>query len=295
MKVTLSSFVMLALASAGVAHAQSTETLPAFEEAEADTQNWREVDPENLLYFRIMDARGEEKGRVLIETAEFVAPGHVERFKELVRSGDLNGTGFHRVIDDFMAQGGDVEATYPDKAGVWGNIPGEFVFTRYPLAPDADLRMDKLGNPQSATDGYIEGFPMQTQSEFLAGLTRDGSVESWMPHCEGVVSTARTTDPNSASTQFFLMRETTHHLDRTYTPWGRVVEGQDVVDAIRTGEPVRLPDILISAKVVADMDESDRPKVLVMKTDGPAFAPVLAANPGRNVCDLPPVPTLVSG
>ena len=155
--------------------------------------------------------------------------------------------------------------------------------------------MDKLGNPQSATDGFIDGFPMQTQSEFLAGLTRDGSVESWMPHCEGVVSTARTTDPNSASTQFFLMRETTPHLDRTYTPWGRVVEGQDVVDSIRTGEPVRLPDILVSAKVVADMEEAERPRVLVMKTDSPMFAPVLEANPGRNVCDLPPVPTIVSG
>ena len=295
MKVTILSFAMVALASAGVASAQSPDILPAFEEAVNDTQNWREVDPDDLLYFRIMDARGEEKGRILIETAEFVAPGHVERFKALARSGDLNGTSFHRVIDDFMAQGGDVEATYPEKAGVWENIPGEFVFTRYPLIAEAELKMDKLGNPQSATDGFIDGFPMQTQSEVLAGLTRDGSVESWMPHCEGVVSTARTTDPNSASTQFFLMRETTPHLDRTYTPWGRVVEGQDVVDSIRTGEPVRLPDILVSAKVVADMEEAERPRVLVMKTDSPMFAPVLEANPGRNVCDLPPVPTIVSG
>ena len=274
--------------------AQTTNEIP-FEDALQDTENWREVAPEDLLRFRVMDGRGQEKGIILIELAEFTAPGHTERFTELARSGDLDGTVFHRVIDGFMAQGGDIESINPEKAENWPNIEGEFVFRRHPLKKDgSEPSMQKFGQDSSATDGYIMGFPVQTQSEYLASLTKDQAVESWIPHCKGVVSTARTNDPNSASTQFFLMRDTTHDLDRRYTAWGRVVAGQDVVDSIKTGEPVKIPDMLISADLVADLPEDEQPRVLVQKTDGPAFAPVLEANAGANVCTLPAVPTIVS-
>lgn len=274
------------------AWAQVTST-STFEEALNDSANWREVPADHLISFRIMDGRGEERGNVLIEVSDFNAPGHTERFTELVKSGDLNGTVFHRVIDDFMAQGGDIESINPEKAEKWPEIPGEFIFTRDGSSGSFDPAMQKLGPNSSATDGYINGFPVQTQSEYLAAYTKDGLVESWIPHCKGVVSTARTNDPNSASTQFFLMRETTDSLDRLYTAWGRIVDGQDVVDAIKTGEPVRIPDVLVKAELVSEMDADEQPRVLVQRTDGPAFAEFLAANAGANVCDLPPVPTLV--
>ena len=266
----------------------------AFEDALADTANWREVPAENLMSFRIMDGRGSEKGTVLIEVADFSAPGHKTRFVDVVKSGDLNGTVFHRVIDGFMAQGGDIESINPEKAAKWENIPGEFTFNRDGSSGSFSPAMQKLGPDSSATDGYILGFPVQTQSEYLAAYTKDGLVESWIPHCKGVVSTARTNDPNSASTQFFLMRDTTHDLDRLYTAWGRIVDGQDVVDNIKTGEPVKVPDMIISAKMVSDMPEDEQPRVLVQRTDGPVFAEFLAANAGANVCDLPAVPSLVS-
>merc|ERR1711916_184816 len=112
--------------------------------------------------------------------------------------------------------------------------------------------------------------------------------------CKGVVSTARTSDPNSASTQFFLMRDISPWLNREYTAWGRIVSGQDVVDSIEVGEPVRMPDVLVSARLVAEMPEAERPRVLVQRTDGPLFASFLEANAGASVCDLPPVPTIVS-
>ena len=274
------------------AWAQVTST-STFEEALNDSANWREVPADHLISFQIMDGRGEERGNVLIEVSNFNAPGHTERFSELAKSGDLNGTVFHRVIDDFMAQGGDIESINPEKAEKWPEIPGEFTFTRDGSSGSFSPAMRKLGPNSSATDGYINGFPVQTQSEYLAAYTKDGLVESWIPHCKGVVSTARTNDPNSASTQFFLMRETTDSLDRLYTAWGRIVDGQDVVDAIKTGEPVRIPDVLIKAELVSEMDEDEQPRVLVQRTDGPAFAEFLAANAGANVCDLPPVPTLV--
>ena len=276
-----------------IANAQD-ESAISFEAALADEANWREVPSENLMSFRILDGRGAEKGTVLIEVADFSAPGHKTRFTELVKSGDLNGTVFHRVIDGFMAQGGDIESINAEKAAKWEDIPGEFIFMRKGVGGKFTPAMQKLGPDSSATDGYILGFPVQTQSEYLAAYTRDGLVESWIPHCKGVVSTARTNDPNSASTQFFLMRDTTHDLDRLYTAWGRIVSGQDVVDNIKTGEPVRVPDMLISAKMVSELPEDERPRVLVQRTDGPAFAEVLQANAGVNVCDLPPVPSLVS-
>ena len=280
-----------ALASAS---AQVSE-LPNFEAALSDSENWREVPPENLIVFQIRSGRGEDRGRVVIETAPFAAPGHVERFTSLAASGDLDGTMFHRVIDGFMAQGGDIEAIDRERAANWPNIPGEFIFSRIPNSnADTIPEMQKLGVPAAATSGYILGFPVATQAEAFASLSRDGSVESWIPHCKGVVSTARTNDPNSASTQFFLMRDISPWLDRGYTAWGRIVSGQDVVDSIETGEPVRIPDVLVSARLVSELPDAERPRVLVQRTDGPLFATFLEANAGADVCELPPVPTLIS-
>jgi peptidylprolyl isomerase len=112
-------------------------------------------------------------------------------------------------------------------------------------------------------------------------MSKDGMVESWIPHCRGVVSTARTSDPNSANSQFFLMRDTSHHLDKEYTAWGRVVEGEDVVLAIKAGKDalngeVTLPDVLISAHVAADLPKAERPNVWVERTDGPVFTASIA-------------------
>ncbi|WP_022695373.1 peptidylprolyl isomerase [Ponticaulis koreensis] len=297
----MKSFIRSLLAAIGLtamagasAQAQVAE-LPAFDAALADTANWREAAPENLIEFQIATARGETRGRVLIEAAPFAAPGHVERFTSLAASGDLDGTMFHRVIEGFMAQGGDIEAIDRERAENWPNMPGEFIFTRVPNSEgDSVPAMQKLGLPQAATSGYILGFPVSTQAEAFASLSRDGSVQSWIPHCKGVVSTARTSDPNSASTQFFLMRDISPWLNREYTAWGRIVSGQDVVDSIEVGEPVRMPDVLVSARLVSEMPEEERPRVLVQRTDGPLFASFLEANAGASVCDLPPVPTIVS-
>ncbi|MFC6199853.1 peptidylprolyl isomerase [Ponticaulis profundi] len=293
LKALLAS-VGLATLSGTAAIAQTDTMELSFAEALADTANWREVDPENLIVFDIATSAGETRGRVIIETAAFAAPQHVDQFKKIVRSGDFDGTIFHRVIDDFMAQGGDVAAMKPE-AEPWPNIPGEFVFQRKPNdASDDKPAVQYLGEANTATNGYALGFPIQTQSEFLAALTEDGIVESWMPHCKGMVSTARTSDPNSGQTQFFLMRETSPHLDRQYTSWGRIISGQDVVDAIKTGEPVRRPDVLSKAIMASDMSEDERPRVLVQRTDGPLFETVLTENAGANVCTLSPVPAIVS-
>ncbi|MEZ6001800.1 peptidylprolyl isomerase [Hyphomonas sp.] len=257
-------------------------------DAKADPANWRQVDPENLFIFQTT------KGRILIEAFPEVAPHHYQQFAAIIRSGDYDGTGFHRVIDDFMAQGGDIFALKGRDSGL-PDIEGEFTFRRDPAAMPLEAT---IGPEDTAKFGYIKGFPIGTQASFFAEMSVDGMVESYIPHCKGITSTARTDDPNSANAQFFLMRGQAEHLDRKYTAWGRVVAGEDVVKAIKHGLEARdgyvdNPDILTSAKVAADLPEAERPEVWVERTDGPIFLAEMADKDDIDVCSLPSVPAVV--
>lgn len=280
-----------ALALASFAYAQDDDAAvadldaAAIEVAKSDPDNWRQVDPDHLFVFETT------KGRVLIEAFPEIAPKHVAQFTTIIRSGDYDGTSFHRVIRGFMAQGGDVYALHGRDSGL-PNIEAEFTFRRVP----ADMPFDMIGNPNSSKDGYYRGLPVRTQSRFLAELSSDGMVESHIPHCQGVVSTARLgNDVNSGNSQFFLMRAHSPHLDKGYSPWGRIVGGQDAVQALRLGEPVPNPDILRQALIAADMPEDERPTVWVQRTDGPRFSATIADYEDTNVCDLPAVPSVIEG
>ena len=253
-----------------------------FAEAAEDADNWRAADPENLFVFDTT------KGQVIVEALPLAAPKHVEQYRAIIRSGKYEGTAFHRVINGFMAQGGDIEggSGLPD-------LPGEFVFERSP----SEAPFDMVGGNAAGTEGYYQGFPVQTQSAFLAEMNTTGTVESWIPHCAGVMSTARTDDPNSANSQFFWMRGRKSHLDKSYTAWGRVISGYTTVKSIKAGPEasngaVSQPDILIKAQVAADMGE-DAPSVLVMKTDGPQFSAMLEKAEADDICSLPSVPVVV--
>ncbi|MEZ5946857.1 MAG: peptidylprolyl isomerase [Hyphomonas sp.] len=258
-------------------------------EAKADPANWRQVDLQNLFIFDTT------KGRVLIEAFPEVAPKHYAQFAAIIRSGDFDGTSFHRVIDGFMDQGGDIFALKGRESGL-PDIEGEFTFRRDPATMPLDAT---IGPEDTARFGYIKGFPIGTQASFFAEMSADGLVESYIPHCRGTVSTARTDDPNSANSQFFLMRDQADHLDRKYTAWGRVVEGEKVVLEIKHGAPgtngeVKNPDILKSAKVAADLPAAERPQVWVMRTDGPKFRDSLATQGEvSDVCQLTSVLTAV--
>ncbi|MCP8940731.1 peptidylprolyl isomerase [Alsobacter sp. SYSU M60028] len=137
------------------------------------------------------------KGRVVITLRPDLAPGHVARIKELVKTGFYDGTPFHRVIDGFMAQGGD-----PTGTGMGGS-----------KLPDL-------------------------KAEFNAE-----------PHVRGVCSMARSQNPNSANSQFFICFDDARFLDRQYTVWGQVVEGMENVDKFKRGEPVRDPDRIVTARL----------------------------------------------
>ena len=154
-----------------------------------------------------------KNGNVEIELFDDVAPNHVKRIKQLAKEKKYDGVVFHRVIDNFMAQTGDVE---------YGNSS----------LPNYDLSRAGTGGSE---------YP-DLKSEF-----------SDIPHERGTLSMARSSNPNSANSQFFICFETAPHLDRQYTVFGKVIKGMEFVDLIKKGEDssgqVSDPDKIISLSV----------------------------------------------
>ena len=152
-------------------------------------------------------------GDIKIELFEDVAPNHVKRIKQLAKDGKYDGVVFHRVIDGFMAQTGDVQ---------FGNSSND----------QFDLKKAGMGGSDLA----------DLKEEF-----------SDLPHERGTLSMARSQDPNSANSQFFICFKESSFLDRQYTVFGKVIEGMDLVDKIKRGDQnnngsVSNPDKIISFK-----------------------------------------------
>jgi len=151
-----------------------------------------------------------KNGDVEIELFEDVAPNHVKRFKQLASDKKYDGVVFHRVIDGFMAQTGDVSFGNPNLASY-------------------DLSRAGTGDSE---------YP-NLKAEF-----------SDIPHVRGILSMARSNDPNSANSQFFICFTAASHLDRQYTVFGKVIKGMEFVDMIKKGDgsngQVSDPDQIIS-------------------------------------------------
>ena len=162
---------------------------------------------ENIMILKL------KNGDVLLELYDDVAPNHVKRFKKLVEEKKYDGVVFHRVIDGFMAQTGDVQ---------YGNSTSE----------SYNLKMAGTGGSK---------YP-DLKQEF-----------SNIPHERGTLSMARSNDPDSANSQFFICFKSASQLDRQYTVFGKVIEGMEFVDLIKKGEGsngmVENPDKIISLTV----------------------------------------------
>ena len=151
-------------------------------------------------------------GEVKIELFPDVAPGHVTRIKELANSGKYNGVVFHRVIDGFMAQTGDVQ---------FGNSDSK------------EFNLNRAGMGGSDLPDL--------KAEF-----------NNLPHERGTLSMARSQNPDSANSQFFICFQPAPFLDRQYTVFGKVISGMEFVDKIKRGDPnsgaVKNPDKIISIR-----------------------------------------------
>ena len=162
---------------------------------------------ENIMILKLKD------GDLKIELFEDTAPNHVKRIKELAESGKYDNVVFHRVIDGFMAQTGDVK---------FGNSDSK----------DFDLRRAGMGGSD------------------LPDLKQEFSS---VPHDRGTLSMARSSDPDSANSQFFICFKPAPFLDRQYTVFGKVIDGMEFVDKIKRGDDsnngsVSDPDKIISFK-----------------------------------------------
>ena len=163
------------------------------------------TDPENTIIIELKD------GRVVVELLTDVAPKHAERMKELARAGKYDNVAFHRVIEGFMAQTGDVQHANMEKG--W------------------DARRAGTGGSD------LPDLP----AEF-----------SRLPHARGTIGAARSQNPNSANSQFFINFKDNDFLNGQYTVYGQVIEGMEHVDKIARGEPPANPDRIVSMKVAAD-------------------------------------------
>lgn len=257
----------LALTAAALALAATTATAQTAAPVGAD---WRTPDPNNVIVVET------NKGRIIAELDPVAAPAHVERVRALIKTGFYDGLTFFRVISDFMAQTGD-----PKNTGEGGsdlpNLKAEFTFRR-----GLDLPLGAGFKTGSTELGWIGALPVSSQNSALAVMTADRKVASWGNFCSGVLGMARAGDPDSANSQFFFMRQPNASLDKTYTAFGRVLAGLDVVRAIKTGEPVPDPqDKMISVKMLADLPTDKRPAIQVMDTRGAAFQALVAKRQGE--------------
>lgn len=242
---------VLALGLAGMFDAASAQT--------PDPRNWRQVDPENTLYIDTVH------GRIVIELYPEIAPRHVERIKGLTRLGFYDGLSFHRVVDDFMAQTGDPLGT-GEGASSLPDLREEFMFRRGPEMP-----FIQAAEQSRARLGFYKALPIESQPDAQMAVTSDGRVSANALHCQGVVSMARSDNPNSGNSQFFIMRQPNSALDKRYTIFGRVVWGQEAVMQIAVGNPPPNPDRMIAVRVAADLPEAERAPIYVLRTDGPQF------------------------
>ena len=164
-------------------------------------------DPENTIIMELKD------GTVTIELLPDIAPLHSERMKELARAGKYDNVCFHRVIEGFMAQTGDV-----------------------------------------ANGNMEDGFNLRAAGTGGSDLPNLKAEFSGIPHDRGTLGAARSQNPDSANSQFFINFKDNHFLNRQYTVYGRVIEGMEHVDAIMLGEPPAQPDRMVSVKVAADIE-----------------------------------------
>jgi peptidylprolyl isomerase len=215
--------------------------------------DWRTPDPQNIL---VIDTN---KGRIVVELIPEVAPNHVQRIRDLAHDRFYDKLTFFRVIENFMDQTGD-----PENAGTGGsvrpNLAAEFTFRRGP-----ETGMVVAADQGVAEIGFVKSMPVMSQSSMLMPMTADGKVSAWGLYCPGVAAMARDSDPDSGNSQFFLMRAGYPSLEKRYTPWGRVIAGQDVVRAIKTGEPVPEPqDRMEKVRLLSDIPAAERPQVRVI-------------------------------
>jgi cyclophilin family peptidyl-prolyl cis-trans isomerase len=269
-----------AFADALEGEASSADILEA-----SDASDWLQLDQDNLLYIEL------ERGRVVVALSTSLAPRHVAQIKSLAREHFYDGLSFYRVIDGFVAQGGDVLETREIKTAK-KTMTAEFDEPA-PGWPNFKPLADKDG--YAAVTGFVNGLPV--------GLD-ESATRAWHLHCAGAFAFGRNNDRDSASTEFYITLHPQRYLDRNLTVFGRVVAGMEHLQALRRVQPAEtaeddLGETILSMRIGADIPEGGRVALEILRTDTPTFQQYVASRRNRpeeffyfrpdyiNVCDLP--------
>ena len=234
---------------------------------------FRTVDPENLV---LIDTK---YGQVAVELAPEFAPKHTARLKALIRAKFYDGLSFYRVIDGFVAQGGIGEGTastkdHPKEAEdldkKWPKLKAEFDRDFAPTPAFTPLGNADLMAPEV---GFEDGFPVARSPD---------ERKEWLIHCPGTFAFARDNDPDTASTEFYIViGHAPRRLDRDLTAFGRVLSGMQYLQKLQRGDPdvdsgviADLPsrDPIIRMRIAADIPATERPSFQVIRTESKWFA-----------------------
>jgi peptidylprolyl isomerase len=199
----------------------------------------------------------------------------VARVKTLTRRGYYDNNLFYRVIDKFVSQTGDKGTkTYTSDLP---NLKAEFTFTGKP----ADYV--SVGAIEGGDVGFSGAMPIRLEGP------ANGPVKGWVNFCPGVAGMTHRDDPNTANSQIFFLRYAAG-LDKDFTAFGRVIVGEDAVQAMAVGEPPAHPDKMLKVRLLSDVPAAGRPQVQVMDTKSPAFTAlaqkVMGANRNFTLCDI---------
>ncbi|MDZ4729755.1 MAG: peptidylprolyl isomerase [Xanthomonadales bacterium] len=232
--------------------------------ASAQDMIWRQVEPDNLVFVELLD------GRFVLELNPRFAPKTVKQFRQLVLSRFYDGLSFYRVIDGFVAQGGD-----ESDLGELSEIPE--LDAEFAIAWDAEMPFTSVQKPDFFADetGFVDAFPVarELKTDML-----------WLSHCPGMVAMARNEDADSSRTDFYIViGQAPRYLDRNMNVFARVIEGMDVVQNIQRGSPSA--DGIISSdtarsrirsmRLGSELPEQEQMKALVMDSESKPFKQML--------------------
>jgi peptidylprolyl isomerase len=247
-----------------LATALALVTAIAAAQAMAAEPTWREVAPDNLVFMDLAE------GEVVIELNPVFAPKTVGQFRRLVREHFYDGLAFYRVIDGFVAQGGD-----GSDLGELSNVPlieAEFERDWADELPFTSVQKPDLFAPET---GFADGFA--AGRDLAAG-------KAWLLHCPGAVAMARNDGADSSRTDFYIvMGQAPRYLDRNMNVFGRVIHGMEAVQRIRRGPASDngiIRDDTAASRIrgivlAADIPEEERRDAYVMDTGSAGFADLL--------------------
>lgn len=255
--------------------------------ATATAEDWRQIPSDDLLIFQL------ERGQIAIALSPVLAQNHVAQVKKLARDGFYDGLSFYRVIEGFVAQGGDPfnerelkSAEAVMVAEFEEDVDGAFLSAFFRHAdPDG----------YAAEVGFIGTLPVGYDPE--AG-------HAWHLHCAGAFAFGRENEKDTASTEFYITLQPQRYLDRNLSVFGRVIDGMEHVQALRRVDPPAskeddLGEAILSVRVASDISVETRPAFEILDSARPVFAEYVEARRNRpeeffwfrpdhlDVCQLP--------